>query len=180
MGTGYIQAPNTLQQKQRASPATNLPGAHTSLRTLQQHGLTQQAAAKFDPLKRTALHKAGKSQEACSAQLAFLTWSSGSSEKELAPRSSPSWPGAPGCHVSGGDKHKGEAWNRLQSFCLQTRVIPSSEPPAGQRLGHLYRPAVMEGTPSAPEAPGCAGQQPHPLSPVVRKPQSIRFSPETG
>lgn len=160
MGTGYTQAPNALQQKQHASPATTLPGAHRSLRTLRQHGLTQEAAAKFDPLKRTAAHKAGKSREACSAQLAFLTWSSGSSEKESAPRSSPSWPGAPGCHASEGDKHKGEAWNGLHSFCLQTWVIPSSGPPAGQHLGHPYKPAVMEGTPAAPEAPGCAGTQP--------------------
>lgn len=34
------------------------------------------------------------------------------------------------------------------------------EPPAGQRLSHLYKPAVMEGILSAPEVPGCAGQQP--------------------
>lgn len=40
--------------------------------------------------------------------LVLLTLSSAPSEKELAPRFSPSWPGAPGCHVSGREKCKGK------------------------------------------------------------------------
>lgn len=37
---------------------------------------------------------------------------------------------------------------------------PAQEPLAGQRFGHLYNTAVMEGTPWVPEAAGCAGKQP--------------------
>lgn len=156
MGTGYTQAQNVLQPT-----ATRQPWQRMLLRTLQQRGqLAQQAASKLNHSERTVICEAGESWQACSAQLALLTLSSGSSEKELAPKSSPSWPGAPGCHVSGREKCKGKAWNRFQSFYLQPWVFPSSEPLAGQHLGHLYKTAVMEGTPSVPEAPGCTGKQP--------------------
>lgn len=36
----------------------------------------------------------------------------------------------------------------------------TSEPLAGQHLGRLYKTVVLEGSPSVPEAPGCAGEQP--------------------
>lgn len=87
--------------KRLAATATRQPWQHTLLRTLQQHGqLAQQAASKLDPSERTAIREAGERRQACVAQSALLTSFSESSEKELAPRSSPSWPGAPGCHVS--------------------------------------------------------------------------------
>lgn len=112
-----------------------------------------QLAGSAGSSKVGSAHGAGEWQT-CSAQLALLTLSSGPSEKELAPRSSPSWPGAPGCHVSGREKCKGKAWNRLQWFCLQPWVFPHPEPLPGQHLGCLHKTAVMEGPPSV------SGKQP--------------------
>lgn len=119
--------------------------------------LAQQAVPKWEPLP-TEQRRAGK------PAVPSLTLSSGPSEKELAPRSSPSWPGAPGCRVSEGEECKGKAWNRCQWFCLQPWVLPHPEPLPGQHLRCPYKTAVMEGPPSVPGPLGCAGSSQHPLT----------------
>lgn len=154
MGTSCRCQPST-QPRQSSARAAQVTQDTAAARPADSTG-----AAKLDALKANTKHDVGKRQEACRAQQDSLTWSSGSSEKELAPRSSPSWPGAPGCRVSEGDKREGKAWNTFQSFCLQPWRIPSSGALAGRHSGHLYSTAVMEGTPSVPEAAGCAGKQP--------------------
>ena len=132
-----------LPVRRRGGNELQVPPEHPTLAEQQHRQLTQQAAAELDALKGSAKYDVGKSQEARRAQQASLTWSSGSSEKELAPRSSPSWPSAPGCRVSEGDKREGKAWNTFQSFCRQPWRIPSSGALAGQRFGHLYNTAAI-------------------------------------
>lgn len=117
----------------------------------------------------------------CSAQPALLTLSYGSSEKELAPRSSPSWPGAPGCHGSEKERNiKGRHGTDSSRSTSQLWVSSHSEPLAGQHHSCLYKTAGMEGTLPAPAAPGCTGEQP--TSPFLscEVPQSTHFLPETG